>query len=199
MIHSWATYDVGMWRQLLLNYVIQPQQLLAETCLKGRLKVSTVDYCWKHYVLFRNSDDRRLYDYYYAFSLWIVLQRRLSMKWKAKRRLFLLAFAEWRISVAAILLRVSNRKELALKWVTFIVLSVTPMSNNWSCDLRVSAVKESQWLFFVWHLETGGGRVTIIIEWYWIREINDDDNQTKSVTWLDVLNRYVEYSESLSQ
>ena len=121
----------------------------------------------------------------YAFSLWIVLQRRLSMKWKAKRRLLLLAFAEWRNSVAAILLRVSNRKELALKWVTFIVPSVTPMSNNWSCDLRVSAVKESQWLFFVRHLETGGGIVTTIIEWFWIREINDDDNQTKSVTWLD--------------
>ena len=31
------------WR-LLLN-VIQPQRLLAETCLKGRWKVSTVDYC----------------------------------------------------------------------------------------------------------------------------------------------------------
>ena len=25
--------------------LIQPQQLLAETCWKGRLKVSTVDYC----------------------------------------------------------------------------------------------------------------------------------------------------------
>ena len=62
---------------------------------------------------------------------------------------------------------------------------IVTMSNNWSCDLQVSAVKESQWLFFVRHLEIGGGMVITIIEWFWIREIDDDDNQTKLVTRLD--------------
>ena len=69
-----------------------------------------------------------------------------------------------------LLLRVSDRKEFALKLEQLL--------------LRVSYRKELA-------LELVTFRVIV-----WRREIDDDENQTKSVTWLDVLNRYVEYSDS---
>ena len=125
--------------------------------------------------------------------------------------------------IAPILLRVSNCKELALSVqplllrVSYRIISVVPIiaegkiiaerlrplydyyalhAVNSAAATIIAERQELGLYYYVFYRKELALELVTFRVIVWRREIDDDDNQTKSVTRLDVLNRYVEYSDS---